>query len=446
MKWSKYNYMFPSDKNDYFLYNSLSNSFVQLDRNAYKQMLEIKKDIENFDFSRFPGLQEKLIEAKIIIENDLDEFYRVKLTKHLKRYDRTGMSLTVAPTLDCNFNCSYCYEASRPPVYMSPEIEDKLIDFVKNFPECKNLYVTWYGGEALLAFDRILRLTEQFKKLDVIYYAGLITNGYEMTADKVDQFGTLRINHIHITIDGLEEVHNRRRLHLKNKDSFAVIQKNLDYLMEKKKEFSSKIVIRVNIDRSNENDYGPLYQYLRKRYAGHDFVIYPGFVNEKFGACNSAPDELLDRQMKADFTIRQFKEYGITGLNFFPGLSKQECMARHINSYLVAPNGDLFKCWTDIGVKEKAVGNLNQKGGLNNTILTRYLTGADPFDEPKCQRCFYLPICEGRCPHFALKNKFENAQIDLCHISKGNLKEFLQYHYHIRTANKAGINQTPLSD
>lgn len=150
--------------------------------------------------------------------------------------------------------------------------------------------------------------------------------------------------------------------------------------------------------------------------------------------------------MKADFTIRQFKEYGITGLNFFPGLSKQECMARHINSYLVAPNGDLFKCWTDIGVKEKSVGNLNQKGGLNNTILTRYLTGADPFDEPKCQRCFYLPICEGRCPHFALKNKFENAQIDLCHISKGNLKEFLQYHYHIRTANKAGLNQTPLSD
>lgn len=436
MKWSKYNYMFPSKKNDYFLYNSLSNSFVRLDRDAYKQMLEIQKNIENFDFSRFPGLQENLIEAKIIIDNDLDEYYQIKLIKHLKRFDRTVMSLTVAPTSDCNFNCTYCYEASRPPVYMTDDIEDKLIDFVKSYPESKTLYITWYGGEALLAFDRIQRLTERFIKLDVNYSAGLVTNGYEMDANIVDQFAALQFKHVHITIDGREDIHNQRRPHVKYMDSFARIQKNLDYLMDKEKELAMHIAIRVNIDKTNENEYGPLYQYLKKRYTGKLFTIYPGFVNQKFGACSSAPDELLDRQMKAEFTIRQFKQYGIHGLDFFPNLSKQECMARHINSYLIDPNGDLYKCWSDIGMKEKVVGNLNQKGGLNNKILTRYLTGADAFDEPKCQRCFYIPICEGRCPHFALKNKFENAQIDLCHMSKGNLKEFLQYHFHYKTANK----------
>jgi uncharacterized protein len=428
--------MFPSDKNNYFLYNSLSNSFIQLDRNGYKQVLEIKKNIESFDFSQFPGLQEKLIEAKIITDNDLDEYYQIKLFKHLQRFDRTGMSLTIAPTLDCNLNCSYCYEASRPPVYMSDELEDKLMDFVISFTECKTIYVAWYGGEALLAFDRIQRLTEKFKKLDVHYSAGLITNGYEMDAEKVDQFPALLFKDVHITIDGLDEVHNRRRPHLKNNDSFARILKNLDYLMQRQKEYALKVTIRVNIDRTNENDYGPLYQYLRERYNNEQFTIYPGFVNQKFGACSSAPDELLDRQMKADFTIRQFKKYGIHGLNFFPGLSKQECMARHINSYLIDPHGDLYKCWSDIGIKEKSVGNLNRKGGLNNKILIRYLTGADPFDEPKCQKCFYIPICEGRCPHFALKNKFENAGIDLCPMSKGNLKEFLEYHFNFKIAQK----------
>lgn len=436
MKWSRYNYMFPADKNEYFLYNSLSNSFIQLDRATYKQMKAIKKDSDRFDFNQFPGLKEQLIAAKILTDNDLDEYYRIKLTKHLKRFDRTGMSLTIAPTLYCNFNCSYCYEASRPPVFMTDEIEDKIVEFVKTFSELKTLHVTWYGGEALLVFERIRTLSQKLIALGKDYSASLITNGYEMNAEKVDLFHDLQIGVVHITIDGLEEVHNRRRPHLKNDDSFARIQKNLDYLMMKQEELDVRINIRVNIDKSNEDDYGPLYLYLKQRYPNNTFLVYPGFVHEKFGSCNSVPDELLDRQMRADFTLRMFEEYGIPGLNFFPDLSMHECMARHVNSYLVDSRGDLYKCWTDVGMKEKVVGNVNQKGSLNSTVLTRYLTGADPFDEPKCQRCYYVPICEGRCPHFALKNMFENTKIDLCHISKGNLKEFLKYHYQIRTKKK----------
>ncbi len=114
-------------------------------------------------------------------------------------------------------------------------------------------------------------------------------------------------------------------------------------------------------------------------------------------------------------------------------------MARHVNCYLIDPKGDLFKCWTDIGVVEKRVGNIAEKGVLNDKILTRYLTGADPFDDPGCQRCFNIPICEGRCPLFSLKNTYENAGIDLCHISMGNLKEFLQYHYQICAKEKADL-------
>lgn len=432
MKWSKYNYMFSSGDNAYFLYNSLTNSFIEMDAEAFGQIQEIRKNLDGFDFSQYPGLEENLKDAKVLTENDLDEYYQIKLTKHLKRFDRKGMSLTIAPTMHCNFNCSYCYEASRPPVYMTGDVEDKLVDFVKQFTDCRTLSVTWYGGEALLAFDRIERLSHRFMELDLHYNAHLLTNGYCMDKEKVDRFKELKIGRVHLTIDGPEEIHNQRRPHIKHKNSFAVVRDNLDYLMEKREEFSIYIVIRVNIDRTNEDGYSELYRYLHQRYPGHPMTIYPGFVKEHYGSCNSAPDDLLDRQMQADFTLRQFKKHGIPGLNFFPELSNQECMARHINSYLVDPTGNLYKCWTDIGVKEKAVGNITKKGGLNNKILTRYLTGADPFDEPECQECFYVPICTGRCPHFALKKKFDNADIDLCTISKGNLKEFLHYHYHTK--------------
>jgi len=429
--------MFSAENDNYFLYNALSNSFIQLDRHSYKEMQHIKKNLDSYDFTQIPGLEEKLKESKVLTESDLDEYYAIKLTKHLKRYDRLGMSLTIAPTMYCNFNCSYCYEASRPPIYMTDEVEDKLIQFVKEYKDCKTLFTTWYGGEALLAFDRIESITRRFLEMDLRYQASLLTNGYCMDKEKIDRFDALRIRRVHLTIDGPEDVHNKRRPHIENKDSFSVIMKNLDSLMEKQEELNIYVVIRVNIDKTNEEDYGELYRFLRKRYSGKNFNIYPGFVKEHYGSCNSAPDELLDRQMQADFTLRQFKKYGIPGLNFFPDLSKQECMARHVNSYLVDPNGYLYKCWTDIGMEEMAVGSIMKKGSLNNKILTRYLTGADPFDEPECQNCFYVPICSGRCPHFALKNKYDNAKIDLCHISKGNLKEFLQYHFHIKETIKA---------
>ena len=69
--------------------------------------------------------------------------YKAKFSKRIFR-------LTIAPTLDCNFDCPYCYE-NRRNGKMSEEVQDALIDFIQNSvtSETSVMDISWYGGEPL---------------------------------------------------------------------------------------------------------------------------------------------------------------------------------------------------------------------------------------------------------------------------------------------------------
>lgn len=43
-----------------------------------------------------------------------------------------------------------------------------------------------------------------------------------------------------------------------------------------------------------------------------------------------------------------------------------------MNNYVIDPLGDLYKCWNEIGRKEKAVGNVVE-GPLYNNVMVEYL-------------------------------------------------------------------------
>jgi uncharacterized protein len=106
---------------------------------------------------------------------------------------------------------------------------------------------------------------------------------------------------------------------------------------------------------------------------------------------------------------------------------------------LVDARGDIYKCWTDVGNKKEAIGNILDDTLVNTTKLTQYLTGADAFDKPRCQKCFFLPVCGGGCPHIALKNLYESNSTNLCLIAKNNLEQFLEIYYEIKALKKAII-------
>lgn len=159
MEWSNYNFFFESAKFDCcFVYNSLSNAFLKLDKSTFKILSELK---ENVNLEIDSSLRQILVDNKILVSSNAEEFLKFKALKMLKRYDKSSLSLTIAPTSDCNFRCQYCFENSPEPIYMNDNTEDKLMQFIQQYKNINYLSITWYGGEPLMAFDRIISITKK---------------------------------------------------------------------------------------------------------------------------------------------------------------------------------------------------------------------------------------------------------------------------------------------
>jgi len=135
LKWSKYNFLFNSEKFGHLLYNSLSNCFFAVDEEVFPEINSIRNQPEAYDFSSQPELFFQLHGAKIVLsERDEENAINViKLQRSFIRYNSEGLLLSLAPNRGCNFNCSYCYEKDRRPVRMDERVEDGIIAFIERF-------------------------------------------------------------------------------------------------------------------------------------------------------------------------------------------------------------------------------------------------------------------------------------------------------------------------
>jgi uncharacterized protein len=424
MKWSKYNYLFKSSKYGYLLYNSLSNSFVEIDEDGYEffQSLQGKENVEMNDKDNL----QTLTEIKALVENDKDEYYNIKYLTHLQRFSQHHLELTLNPTLHCNFSCPYCFEQNKPPIYMTDEVENSLIEFVKGKNHVQSIHVVWFGGEPLMAYDRIVSITNRIKALDakIDYSSSMITNGYLLSEEVINNLEELNISNIQITIDGPAEIHDKRRPLKSGKGTFDTIVQNIDNL--KKHDPNYNIVIRVNVDGTNDLTFIDTFRFFHKRY-GMNMPIIPGFITNESN-CTSI-DCVYDREKKAKFLTNLYKQYGLNVFGFYPDEIRYECPIRNPYYLVIGPEGEIYKCWDDVGNKNMVVGSLMDKEMINHSLLTRYYVGGDALDDNNCRDCFHLPICGGGCPHIRIENEYQNKKTDVCDYMKDNLSEFLELHY-----------------
>lgn len=420
MLWSRFNFLF-QEAGRFFLYNSLSNSFSELDKDTYAL---IRQKMENGDVD-IPDkdLQSSLEKLKVLTENEQEAFLRLRYKFLLRRFSTSNLALTINPTLDCNFACPYCFERSHPPKYMTEQVEDDIIKFVKKHGDAKAVNVTWFGGEPLLAFNRIVSLTEKFKSLELVYEAGMITNGYLLTDRVVSCLDELQIKSIQVTIDGMREVHDSRRCLRNGHPTFDRIIENI------KKAHATcpniKLNIRVNIDRTNERDFLELYNLFQTE----DFkgiLLSPAFVDdiENINKC------VLNSEEQNNYINRLLREHGIVFSKFYPE-PMHECFIRNPNSVVIGPEGELYKCWNDVGKEDRIYGYLDGRI-TNEPLLFRYLAASDPFDDEQCKECILLPVCGGGCPYERIKRDYEDNKINVCPLIKGNLKTYLLNHYAIK--------------
>lgn len=420
--WSRYNYLVEYSENVFLLYNSYTNNLFEFDREGYSNLLKIKN--KNFSDSN-DDLINELVDNYVLVDNDELLANKIKLARLSTRFTATRMNLTIAPTIACNFACPYCYEEGAiKNKIMLEEVENNIISLVKSYKGLERLNVDWYGGEPLLVFDNIVRLTKKLQSLSIPEYkATIITNGYLLDEEKISMFKELGISRVQVTMDGMEEIHNKRRPHKTNSDSFERISKNLSKLHQICPEV--ELHVRVNIDKDNADDFFILNNHLRKTINSAKFFAYPAYVTD-FNPCK-ASFCMMDRVEQAEFVLNNNDKYPFARF-YYPITKIGECTARFMNSYIVGPEGELYKCWCDVGDAAKITGTLKE-GIVNSELYTNYMCDSDPLSDEKCLSCSCFPICNGGCAFRRLKNKIHEKKDDLCTIQMGNMEKFIKLYY-----------------
>ena len=424
MYWSKYNILSKSEKYGYLLFNTMSLAFIRIneqDIDMWKKLRETPDSYTNFQNYDF------LIKARILVDNQDDDL-NVYLADVLKnRYNSSDMALTILPTRGCNFGCIYCYEQDRPNVLMNEQTEKAIVKFVCSNSNLKRLSVVWYGGEPLLNFDSMVRLTKMFKQLNIEYSAKIVSNGYLLTKEKADLMKDLAIRNIQITFDGSEEIHNQRRFLLGGQPTYRKIMDNLKYLLSINKDIT--IDIRTNIDRRNKDDYNKFYQDFKSEINDKRVTMYPGFVSDLLSSeCVSPEFNISEGGYKAQFILDIFDKYGIEIKSFLPKYRRHSCVASKYFAFVIGPEGELYKCWRMVGNQKEAIGNVND-GYFDMVKFSKYLIGADYTLDSKCLQCEFITLCGGGCPLVRMRNKYEKISLNHCCPEKTHMEQLMELRY-----------------
>lgn len=430
MKWSRYNLLFESKRNGWLLYNSASNCFLQMSEEAVKASREIEKDPDQVDYSKIPDLYFHLRNGGFLVEDSQDDdFCRIlKMRRLTANYAGHTLILTIAPTRACNFSCPYCYEGNRTASMMSEETEDQLVEFIRKHKKISRLSLVWYGGEPLLAFKRIKSLNQKISALGKEYSSFIVTNGYLLNDEVVASLDELKTSIIQITLDGSKETHDSRRHLIGGGPTYDKIVSNIDRLLHSS--WEGKLNIRVNVDGTNQKEFAEVYQFIQNRYPelfGKRVTVYPGFVHGE--EVNPDTSCFFDSDEKGQFLEDVHRNHGINALSMFPSSVMGGCTMTKRNAYVVGPDGELYKCWNDVGVPELEIGNISSLTNWNMALVAEGMVGASFLEDPKCQECYFFPICDGGCPKMRMLNNRDGKNRDTCSYFKNHLTALLEMHY-----------------
>ena len=201
---------------------------------------------------------------------------------------------------------------NRKSTPMTDETEKSIVEYIKQQRDKEGLEeinLTWYGGEPLIEYQRVLSLAQKINDLNIeINENSLITNGYFFTLDKIEALVRVGIRSIQITLDGIKETHDVRRPLLSGKGTFDKIISNLDEYYKSEYRDYFDIALRVNVDKRNYTDFLNLHKWLNDRYKSAKLFVYPGII--VLDSDDKNAKECLSRNHVTDMFLDIYEKHG----------------------------------------------------------------------------------------------------------------------------------------
>lgn len=381
--------------------------------------------------SPLEGVLDDLREGGFLVPEGTDE-QAIAKQQFLTRYHEDYLNLHILPTEQCNFRCVYCYESFLRGS-MSEEIRDGIKRYVERQKSVRTLEISWFGGEPLYAADVVTDLsrffTEHCSTHGISHLASMTTNGYLLTPEVADEIIPLGVRSFQITLDGLAEEHDKRRILQNGGSTFERILTNLRYLKNSNHAFT--VMLRHNFDQQTATKLEDFIAMLKTefgddpRFYTHFFAIgqWGGANDPELAVCDakSGLDALLyGRRLAAEAGLSNASTFG----NFRP--NGYVCYAAHPKSFVVGSDGQLYKCTVELDYHDRnIVGHLRPDGTMEldwrKMGLWCETNGMEMGEDTKCSRCFFSPTCHGAvCP----KSWMETGDVE-CPPEKVGIRKVL---------------------
>lgn len=400
MRQSRYAVQAMGSHGEFLLYSTSTGAFVQLDEHAQQVWQDAGKagasgeaEAAAAELSRVGLLTELSAEDELALQQKAFD---------VQRADTSKLTLSFIPTYVCNFRCPYCYEIGHNKV--QGKMDGAMIDAICEFVDWKHaqdqfgsLSVQWYGGDPSLALDVVEELSGRLiawcESAGVDYDAMMLTNANVIDDAAADLIAQCRISSVFLTIDGPEEVHNKRRVAANGSNSYQQTLKAARLFQDR----GIQISANMNADKVNL----PLYNDLqRELYAEAGIVLSAGKLNDYghfFGeAPFCSPD--FDLYMHEEFFEAQFKEFeklphDAAELRERLRPIERFCSGQSDNYFVIDLLGDVYNC--DGWVGDKGYVRFNILDDKSTWKL--HEVSFDATRDEKCSACELLPVCLGSC-------------------------------------------------
>ena len=425
MKSSNFNY-FVKEGERVIWSNTISGSFFSVNHEEHKILSEILSEPLNTERKT---LRDWLIERSFIVLGD--EISTIKLKNRETVFENT-YNLIINPTVDCNFSCWYCYQN-----HSHGRMKDNTIEGIKKFVDrlvfekkIKGIDLSWFGGEPLLHFNKIvyqlsLYIKELMMKNSLTFSNSITSNGFLATANKFEQFEEIGLNVFQITLDGDRESHNKTR-NINGKPSFDVIINNIISLCSYNPD--NIITLRINYtDDIIKKNFGEILNVIpleiRKQIKiNFQRVWQTSKVNEDSQRDNPyLKNSIIQlREMGFNISIASYQ------INFNNICYADRFYYAHINY-----DGKVYKCTARDYTDENQVGTLTDSGQIiwkSGELEKRYLKAN--FDNDQCLKCKKLSICGGPCSQVIVESNKYNTPICAFETFEIEPNTFIKESYH----------------
>ncbi|MCI6435581.1 MAG: radical SAM protein [Clostridiales bacterium] len=404
MSTDAYAKIFSSSSGQWYVYITQTNEILSVDKDWFDSLDEYTRELVVLDELTKAGLLSDQIPDQIQWGRSKEEYQR-QIAKRIP-------ALTLEMTQQCSLRCSYCiysgnYDGVRvhQPCDMDLSLITGAIDyFAEHNADCPTADISFYGGEALLQFDKIRYAVEyareKIRHKPLRFHVS--TNGTTLTSPVQQWLSQNEDVTVAITLNG--PTHDVYRKFPSGAGSLDVITQHLQEIRENYANVWDRIDFLANISSYSEllalrkyylENVGkpPLLISGIEKEGGNDFIqtiIGEGFQN---GAEQKVSQNLFisryDEYLKP-FYQANVESMSTRSMGNWTDCAIAPCCIPFTHNLFVSAKGELSFCERTTPKQEYG----NVVDGISTTAVEKAMDQAMSVFNSKCRLCWAQRLCD----------------------------------------------------